>query len=149
MGGPPVQNPCAVVGVASAVVTALNGGSFSRSFTAERVALPEFELTDMGVLHVTVVAREMEISILDRAQDAHDITVDVAVQQRLAATDNDQVDPLLNLVEEIADYLNRSTMSEASWIKTENVPIYSPEQLRELRQFTSVLRFTYRKTRRP
>jgi hypothetical protein len=49
------------------------------------------------------------------------------------------------LVQEIAEFI-RSTgrFGDASWVRTENVPIYSQEHLAELRQFTSVLTLTLR-----
>ena len=129
--------------VAQAVADALNGHAFSMPFTAERVALPEFELGDMQDLHVTVVPRERVASLLDRARNMSEIKVDVAVQKKVASVGNDEIDPLLALVQEIVNLLNRRNLPGATWRKTENAPVYSPEHLREMRQFTSVLTVTY------
>lgn len=133
-----------ITDIAQGVADALNDASFSMAFTAERVAVPEFELTDMQTLHVTVVPREVESAVLNRASDSHDVKVDVAVQRKLGSLENTEVDPLLGLVQEIADLLNRRNVAGAIWRRTENKPIYAPDHLREMRQFTGVLTLTYR-----
>ena len=135
--------------IAQAVADLLNAHEFSAPFNAERVALPEFDLADMQDLHVTVVPRQVESAVLDRGSDSHDVKVDVAVQRKVASVANEEIDPLMALVREIADYLNRRPLPSvgAIWRKTENAPVYSPEHLREMRQFTSVLTVTYRVVR--
>ena len=140
------------VTIAKAVKDALNGNAFTEAFTASRTQLPEFKLADMKTLHVTVVPRSDASEALTRKQDEHMIGVDVAVQQRFGPSemdDNVKIDALLSLVQEIADFLNRLAMGDAIWKATENDPVYAPEQLRELRQFTSVLKLTYRLIRTP
>jgi hypothetical protein len=136
-----------VVQVAQAVTDALNTGTFSMPFTAQRLALPLFTLEEMQDLHVTVVPREVASSVLDRASDEDEVKVDVAVQKRAASVAVADVDPLLSLVQEIADFLNRRQMGDAIWKKTENKPVYLPEHLREKEQFTSVLTVTYKLVR--
>lgn len=136
-----------VVQVAQAVTDALNAGTFSMPFTAQRMALPLFTLEEMQDLHVTVVPREVASSVLDRASDEDEVKVDVAVQKRTASVAVADVDPLLAFVQEIADFLNRQQMGDAIWKKTENKPVYLPEHLREKEQFTSVLTVTYKLVR--
>jgi len=150
-----------VADIAQAVTDALNleaegpPPGFSMPFTAERKALPDFDLHQMGDLHVTVVPRSDEISALSRNSDAHEVAVDVGVQKKLITETNAEIDPLLSLVQEIADFLNRRAMSGAAgsepfaWRGTANDPICLPEHIREMRQFTSVLTVTYRATRTP
>ena len=135
--------------IAQAVADLLNGHEFSTPFEAERVSLPEFDLADMQDLHVTVVPRQVESTTLDRGRDNHDAKVDVAIQKKVASLGNEEIDPLMALVREVADYLNRRPLAAvgAVWRKTENAPVYSPEHLREMRQFTSVLTVTYRVVR--
>jgi hypothetical protein len=53
-------------------------------------------------------------------------------------------------VEEIGLFLRDRRLAAcpaAVWLRTENVPIYAPEHLDELRQFTSVLTLTFRVVR--
>lgn len=135
------------VQLAQAVTDALNAHEFSVEFTAERMALPVFTLEEMEALHVTVVPREIASSILDRARDEDEVKVDVAVQKKVASAATTEVDPLQALVQEIADFLNRKAMGDATWKKTENKPVYAPEHLWEKQQFTSVLTVTYRLVR--
>ena len=132
-----------IADIAGAVVTALNGHSFSMPFTAQRAYLPVFDLKDMKDLHVTVVPRGVEMTTAGRGLAASDIQIDVAVQKKLTSADNAEIDALMGLVQEIAEFI-RSTgrFGDGSWVRTENVPIYSPEHLGELRQFTSVLTLT-------
>jgi len=136
-----------IVDIADAIVDELNGGTFSQAFTAERSYLPRFELPDMATLHVTVIPKSMEISQAGgtRAKEQYDYRVDVAVQKREAELD--ELDALMSLVEEIADYLTGralDTSPVANWIGTENSPIYAPEHMGEFRQFTSIITVTYR-----
>jgi hypothetical protein len=144
-----------VLKVADAVVQSLNAASFSQSFTAERYYLPEFDLTEMDTLHVSVVPAELDEEIADRSRDRAEYKIHVAVQKRVAkqdgtGLDNSAIDALMRLVEEIDDLFRHKPLTgceEAHWIKTENKPIYDPRHLKEHNQFTSLLAFTYRMVR--
>jgi len=136
--------------IADAVVGELNGGEFSQEFTAARRYLPLFDLQELKDLHVTVVPRGVAITGLARGVNQHDVQIDVAVQKKLETEGSDEIDPLMALVEEIADFfrLRRlASYSNAVWVKTENTPIYSQEHLGQMRQFTSVLTLTFRVAR--
>ena len=70
---------------------------------------------------------------------------DVAVQKKLDAADNAEIDALMGLVEELAEFLRTTRQfGDAVWVRTENSPVYSQEHIGEMRQFTSVLTLTYR-----
>ena len=65
----------------------------------------------------------------------------------LGAAQAAELDGLMGLVEEIADFLRGRRLAgaqDASWVRTANAPVYSAEHLGELRQFTSVLTLTFR-----
>ena len=69
------------------------------------------------------------------------------MQKKLATGDNEEIDPLLTLVDEIADYFRFQRLDSfpnAVWVKTENAPVYAVEHLDQLAQFTSVLTLTFR-----
>jgi hypothetical protein len=139
-----------IVDIADAVVTELNAGTFSQELEAVRLYRPQFDLTEMKDLHVTVVPKSIETVTVSRTCVQYDITVDVAVQKKLETETNDEIDPLVNLVEEIATFFRLRRLTEypgASWLRTENEPVYSPGHLEELRQFTSVLTLTFRVVR--
>ena len=137
-----------IADIAEAVKDELNDGSFSQDFTAERKYLPAFELKDMTTLHVTVVPKGRELETIARGAAQEDVQIDVAVQKKLGDVDGeaDEIDALTALVGEIGDFFARRRLAsvKAIWGRTENVPVYDPEHLREMRQFTSVLTLTFR-----
>lgn len=136
-----------IADLADLLVAALNAGTFSESFTAARRPIPLFNLEELKDLTVTVVPRTLETTMLTRRHDMHEIAIDIAIQKRVESEDNDELDPLLNLVQEINDAVNRTDLGGAKWLKTENDPIYAPDHLHEKRVFTSVLTVTYSLTR--
>lgn len=143
------------VEIADALVAALNAHPFSQAFTAARYYLPEFDLTEMDELHVSVVPAELDEEIADRTRDRADYKIHVAVQKRIAqqeppGLDVPAIDALMALVEEIDDLVRHKPLAgyeQAHWVKTENKPIYDPKHLKEHGQFTSLLVFTFRVTR--
>jgi hypothetical protein len=134
-----------IADIADAVVAELNGHEFSQEFTALRAYRPEYDLREMGDLRVTVVPKAVEMTTAGRGIAQSDIQIDLAVQKKLSACDNAEIDTLMGLVQEIAEFI-RSTgrFGGAVWVKTENSPIYAPEHLGEMRLFTSVLTVTLR-----
>lgn len=135
-----------ITDIAEAVVNELNAATFSRTFTAERNHLPLYDLKDLKTLRVTVVPSATAIETKARKTAQHDVAIDIAVQQKLPATDNTEIDPLMALVEEIADHFRfkRLASPESVWIKTENEPVYAQEHLDRYRVFTSLLTLTFR-----
>ena len=139
-----------ITDIADAVVTELNGHSFSQTLTAVRYYRPVFDLGEMKTLHVSVVPKGVTIERADRSHNQYDFAIDVAVQKKFSSGDATELDPLMSLVEEIADFfrLRRLTSYTAAiWVRTDNVPVYAPEHLEEFRQFTSVLTLTFRVVR--
>ena len=142
--------PATLVRVAEAVVAALNAATLSQPLTAERQYQPVFDLAEMKTLHVTVVPRGVEVAQAARGEARLECKVDVAVQKKLTAIGAAELDPLLELVEEIAELFRAKRLAgcpEAVWVKTEHTPVYAPEHLAELRQFTSVMTLTFRVAR--
>jgi hypothetical protein len=136
-----------VIQVADGVVAELNAGTFSQPLTAARHYVPSFELQEMNELRVSVVPKAVVVSPLDRSRNTHDAQIDLAVQKKFATGDAAEIDPLMALVEEIADHFRLRRLDSfpaAHWIKTEHKPIYAQDHWEELRQFTSVLTLTFR-----
>lgn len=152
-----------VVELADAVVTALNGESFSQEFTSARKYRPVFDLKDLTTLTVTVVARSVEVSLATRDMLAERYAVDVAVQKQLSASaDSDEetaaivtaADALMLLVEEIRDFLVLAEITLtgsvlAKCLEVRNTPVYDPEHFDKHRCFTSVVIATYDLVRVP
>jgi len=139
-----------IVDIADAVAATLNAPGepgFSQSLTAERKALPAFELADLTGLHVTVVPKAVEVTGASRSLSQHDCQIDVGVQKKLGSDLDGEVATLCGLVEEIAAFLRRRPLASvpgAAWVRSANEPVYSPEHLAEKRLFTSVITVTYR-----
>ena len=142
-----------ILTIADAVVASLNAAEFSMEFTAARSYVPSFALSEIADLRVTVVPKGIAISRGTRRQDQHDYQIDVAVQQKLEhqgefdADSAAELDPLMALVEEIADHFRGSSLDTdpvAACMNVENGPIYAQEHMREGRLFTSILTFTFR-----
>lgn len=138
--------PANIVAIADAVTAELNGTVFSQPFVAQRSYVPTYDLQSMNDLKVTVVPKALSNVALDRSRDSCDYLIDVAVQKKTTAQP-DSVDPLMLLVEEIADHLRSQPLASfpgARCMNVENAPVFAPDHLQELRQFTSVLTLTFR-----
>lgn len=139
--------------IADAVVTELNGapaGTFAQAFTAARHYRPQFDLPELKTVRVSVVPKGIGITGLMRNANQHDVSIDVAVQKKVNPADAAELDGLMLLTEQIADFfrLRRlAALPEALWTKTDNVPVYSPEHLEQKQVFTSVLTLTFRVVR--
>ena len=139
-----------VIDIADSIVAGLNAASLSKPITAVRQFVPSFALAEMQDLRVTVVPRGIEVTKADRSRNTYDAQIDVAVQQKFETGDAAEIDPLLDLVEEIADLFRLRRLDSyptAHWMKTQHAPIYSQEHWDEMRQFTSVVTFTFRVVR--
>jgi hypothetical protein len=133
--------------LADAVVTVLNAGPLSQAFIAERLYVPQFELPDLKVLHVTVVPKDEDTKPLTRSTTQRIYRVDVGVQKKFEKGDAAELDPLVALVSEIAALFRGKRLAavpEAICTVTKPEPIYSPEHMEQFRQFTSVLTLTFK-----
>ena len=134
------------VNIAEAVKEALNAGSFSQPFTATREYRPAFELKDMTELHVTVVPHTVEVTSLSRSRQQYDVQVHVAVQKKFTEDSPAELDPLMDLVEEVMDFFRLRKLGDtsATCVGVANAPVYAAEHMAELRQFTSLVTLTFR-----
>jgi hypothetical protein len=132
------------IALADAVAAVINSGTFSVPVTAHRLLLPEFELSDLAELKVTVVPRSVEMTPLSRKAMVYEVEIDIGIQKKLAGEIDTELPGLLTLVEEINVFLRKRTLSDAVWIKSSIDPIYAREHLSQSRVFTSVLTITYK-----
>jgi hypothetical protein len=139
-----------ITDIAEAVKDELNAGTFAPPFVAQRLYHPVFDLADMTTLHVTVVPKAVALEVADRSRDQWHVQVDIAVQKKYETDAPLELDPLMNLVQAIADFFRHRRLAlypAATWVRTENVPVYAQEHMEELRQFTSILTLTFRVVR--
>lgn len=137
-----------IASIADAVAAHINAGTFSQPVSAVRMYQPAFTLEDLKDLRVSVVPRTTGITAASRDSSTFECAIDVGVQQKLPAEDEQAaIDALLDLVEEIADHLRLKRLPdapEAAWVGIAHEPVVSSESLEQHRVFTSVLSVTYR-----
>jgi hypothetical protein len=100
----------------------------------------------MKELRVSVVPRDVELFPHDRAHNKYHCRIDVAVQKKFSKGTNDEIDPLVDLVEKIADEFRLKRLASfqaARCVKAEHTVLYSSEHWEQLRQFTSLLTLTF------
>lgn len=139
-----------IIDIADAVVTTLNGAALSQSVAATRAYLPIQDLDALTALKVSVVPRGLLISNAARQRDSFDHEIDIAVQKKVADFTTATLDPLVQLVEEIADLFRGKRMAAydaAICVDVRNVPVYAPDHLDKFRVFTSVLTLGFRNWR--
>lgn len=134
-----------IVDIAEEIKEDLNVTTFADPFEATRAYVPQFELEEMEDLHVTVVPKVVEDVIEARNKQRREYEIDIAVQLRLIDEAIGTIDKRMELVEEITNHLRNRTFLDgaAQWVKTRNEPIYDPEHINELSQFTSIITLTY------
>ena len=137
-----------ITDVADAIVVELNAATFSQPVNAVRAYLPQYKLTEMQNLHVTVVPKSIVLANPDRSRSQSDYSFDVAVQKKFSTGSNEELDALIDLVQDIVVYFRKNQRLEsfpnAMWMKTEVPVLYAPGHMDQLRQFTSVVTVTYR-----
>ena len=140
----------AIVAIADAVAAELQAGSFSQTFSPKRLYVADFSLKDMKDLQVSVVPAGVSITPASRQASHYEYQVDIGVQQKIDTKDESDADGLMALVEEIRDFFRLRRLvgyQQAVWISTENKPVYSPDHMQEMGQFTSVISLTFRVTK--
>lgn len=134
-----------ILQLADALVADLNAHSFSPAFQAVRGYLPTFELPDMGTLRVTVVPKQDDGKLDTRSSSAHEFAIDIGIQIKPTAIANADLDPLMYLVQEIADYFLFGKRPGGTTLINPQVRIlYLQEHLHKFRQFTAVLTLTFK-----
>ena len=136
--------------VADGVVTDLNAGSWSQSFTAARVALPEFTVPDLATLQVPVAIRSTSQERLTRTRVIDVVEIDIGVMKKIDVTGSigkADVDPFVTLVDEIAEYFFTTRLSgfptALPTVSTPD-PVYDQEYLEKKRAFFAIVRLEFR-----
>ena len=136
-----------LLAISDAVVAAINAASLGQPVNAERLFLPQFELQEMNVLRVVVVPKDEERKPITRTAKQATYRVDVGVLKKIATTDAAEIDLLCALVASIAALFDGNRLAalyEAICTVAKTEPVYSPEHLEQLRQFTSVIVLTFK-----
>lgn len=136
-----------IISIADDVVTVINGGTFTvpDTVTAVRSFIPEFKLTDIKTLKVSVLPASQPEVIYARRQTMRDFIINIGVQKKTGNLTTD-FDDLVELVEEINELFRftKLPITEANWVASETDPIYDHDYGSEMNVFTSVLSLTFR-----
>jgi hypothetical protein len=141
----------AIVTLADAVVAALNANAFTAPYAslgAVRHYSPTFDLKDFETLSVQVIPRGLAtpgVATRGKARQV-DYQIDVGIFKRVADLTTATVDPLMLLVEEVADFLFRTALASGNppSVGVANEPIFDPESLDQMKLFQSGITATYR-----
>lgn len=136
--------------VADALVAELNGHTFGQSFTASRKYLPSIVRREITGLSVVVVPAIQARAIKNHAATTKTVQIDIGIQCNVNPADNTAVDPHMDLLEEIENFLEfrpLATMASAKWTASEMIPGaeagYNPAHINES-MFTGIVRVSYR-----
>ena len=142
--------------VAEQVKVTLNAGSYSQSVTGDRRWLPEYNISELGTLTVTVVPNAESVESIGRTNVRDEYTIDIGIQKLLGTHKPgdtayiSEIDGLVKVAKEIADRFRVSpnhtlnTTPKARWIRTEIPAPYSPDDLKEHGVFMTVVRLTFK-----
>lgn len=135
------EEPVLVLDITDAVVAALNGGTWSQSFTAVRVAVPGFTLPELAELKVAVASRSSEPKPLTRSSFVTVVDVEIAVLKKLDGIAASDIAPYVRLVDEIVRHFRGVRLAgypNALPIVTRPDPLYDEAALETKRSFISV-----------
>jgi hypothetical protein len=135
-----------ILQIADSVTNQLNAAELGFEFEAERLYVPNRDIEEMKPLRVSVVPRDVELLPHDRARNRCLYRIDVAIQKKFTQGTNQEIDPLLSFVEQIADEFRLKRLLSfqvARCIKVEHTVLYSSEHWEQLRLFTSLLTLTF------
>lgn len=154
-----MPDAAAIVRVADAVTAAISGNDFGVEFETERSyadwkqALEELDCLRVDV--VPVIHNEADVSTRDNRVD-YTCQVDVAIRKRFNQSDqnavdgrvaNSEIDRLVLLVEQIFEFLthpDRRRLSDSiTWESAKVLWTCNRKDLRDNRQFTGLVRYTY------
>ncbi|MCA8951889.1 MAG: hypothetical protein KDE27_20435 [Planctomycetes bacterium] len=131
--------------IVDAIVTELNAGTWSQAFTAEKVLVWEEDLHDRQAqpeLKVMVRGVSVEQVQLTRGKSIPKVTIEIAVTKRLGSIAPADVDPFLDLVDEIREAFDHVHLAEiaAAFVEaSQSEPSYDEAILAQRRRFFGVV----------
>ena len=136
--------------LSDAILNELRSKNLGQEFTVSRSYRPQYELKDIEDIVVTMIPKDTTINAASRGTMFQDVSIDIAVQQKVNPDTNDQLDSLMDFTDAIMAWLAFKPAPgypSASFVSIANDPIFDPSHVEENRQFTSLLTVTYRVSR--
>ena len=142
---------CLSADIADAIVSELNGETFSQTFTAVRKWIAKWTLSQLATLRVSVVPGPTTYEPMDRRRDDERHQVDIAIQQKIDPSSNTAIDALVTLLEEFVTHFRSRELTAGSvtikCIGRQLVPgsevAVAREHIEDFRCFTGILRTTW------
>ncbi len=133
--------------LADAIVADINAQSFSMKFVAKRTYQTLYEIKDQKVLTVTVLIPGMIHDVLSRSGNQDTTSLIVLFSKHCVSEDNNTIDPLVDLVEEVADYFRDKNFAGSLWVPPTVIdPFYDIDDMKNKRLFVSAINLKYRTT---
>ena len=114
-----------------------------KDYNAEIQLVPEFSLKELDKMKVVVVPFDMEYKVLTRNKKEKVLKLQIGVLKR--ATE-DELDGLLSFVSELGFNLLGKKFQDVFCTAIAYNPLYSPDKMRENRQFTCIMELTFLET---
>jgi hypothetical protein len=137
----------------AAVVTSLNGGSFSQQFTAVQRGIARWTVEELESLKVTVVSGPATFQAMGRPGDRKDLTTDIVVQKGdVDPADPSSWDAYLELMEELVEHFKKTVLTTAGGAKVQSgarefvnpgSAAVWPQHLENYNTFTGVVRVAW------
>jgi len=97
--------------IADEIVTAINAPAFSQAFVAERLYAPDWDEKDeLGSLQVGVWPNDETVEIWERPNLLKTYEINLGFAKRVEAVSRDTLDGLMDLVNEVAVFLDLQTV---------------------------------------
>lgn len=137
------------VDIADSLAAALTSRPFSVPFVASRMYVPDYDRPSLQDLRVSVVPGPAETEQIARGQDlfTHSVMVIVA---RATDGSNQQIDPLMQLCEEIIDAIRSGTLllmhmpEQAKYFSSSFQTMFDRDSLSDHRIFIAQIEVSYR-----
>ena len=133
--------------VADELVEWLNGGTYDLPVAAERRSVSSYDAERAPDLLVVVFPVASESVLASRSATSHKQRLGVSVQAKVASIENGDVDPFIDLVDELAERMRFVSLSvgtlDAVWLGNVINPFFEPELLKSSLVFWSTIVATF------
>lgn len=132
--------------VVDTINAAVDDGDFAQQFTAVRAYVPRFVLEDSAPAGLQVFVCPTSHGNVNFTRDSNTIScgIVVSVIQKLVEVSNEEIDPLIELVEQLKTLLSGvlSVLGQRALCDLQPDPLYRPDQIIEGRVFWSMFTVT-------
>lgn len=142
--------PQPIVDLQEKIVAGFNGWPWSTAMQAERSYAPFTDLGTMGGIKIWVFPVAKASVVESRRTRAQELAVGITLEKKISpASLVAECDELVSLVDEIQEAMDHKSDAHIAtagftWLGFTNEPLYLPDRLQSLQQFTSVSVFRYR-----